>query len=716
MLKNVASQKIALFAFDTTTGAPKTGDAANITAYVDKDWAGVNALTDTSASEVDSTNAKGWYLFDVAQAESNADALLFSGKSSTANVSVVGQLIFTRPPNFTKAVIDANGLMDATTVKVGPSGSATSQTAGDIMADTNDIQARLPAALVSGRMDSSTGAMAANVLTATAIANDALTAAKIADAAIDAATFAAGAIDASAIASNAIAAAKIATGAITAAKFAAGAIDAAAIADGAIDAATFASGAIDAAAIAPDAIGSSELAASAVTEIQSGLSTLDASGVRSAVGLGSANLDTQLSALAGFIDTEVASVLAAVLNLIGAGYTRTGTAQAGAAGTITLDSGASAVDDFYNNQIIVIASGTGAGQARFVSDYVGATKVASVATWATNPNNTSVFYLLPFGAIPGATAPTAVEVRQEMDNNSTQLAGIKSKTDNLPTDPADESLIIAATDAIMTRIGSAGAGLTALGDARIANLDATVSSRATPAQVNTEADTALSDVGLTGTVTGRIDAAITTRATPAQVATELGTYDAPTHAELTAELATADDAVLAAIAALNNLSQANIRTALGLASANLDTQLDALPTNAELATALAAADDAVLTALAALNNLSQANIRTAVGLGSANLDTQFAAIPSAKLTAHAAAVLVLVVGSGSTTTAVKFSTVDGGAPSTVNDFYNGAVLVITSGLLAGQRTSISDYDGATTTATVVALTGAPANGVTGVIV
>lgn len=46
---------------------------------------------------------------------------------------------------------------------------------------------------------------------------------------------------------------------------------------------------------------------------------------------------------------------------------------------------------------------------------------------------------------------------------------------------------------------------------------------------------------------------------------------------------------------------ATIRAAIGLASANLDTQLDALPTNAELATALAAADDAVLAAIAALS-------------------------------------------------------------------------------------------------------------------
>jgi len=102
----------------------------------------------------------------------------------------------------------------------------------------------------------------------------------------------------------------------------------------------------------------------------------------------------------------------------------------------------------------------------------------------------------------------------------------------------------------------------------------------------------------------------------------------PTNAELATALAAADDAVLAAIAALNNLSQANIRTAVGLGSANLDTQLADLPTNAELATALAAADDAVLAAIAALNNLSQANIRTALGMSSANLDTQLADLPT----------------------------------------------------------------------------------------
>ncbi len=43
-----------------------------------------------------------------------------------------------------------------------------------------------------------------------------------------------------------------------------------------------------------------------------------------------------------------------------------------------------------------------------------------------------------------------------------KTAAIKAKTDNLPSDPADQSLIIAATDAVMTRMGApAGASIAA---------------------------------------------------------------------------------------------------------------------------------------------------------------------------------------------------------------------------------------------------------------
>jgi antitoxin component HigA of HigAB toxin-antitoxin module len=56
-------------------------------------------------------------------------------------------------------------------------------------------------------------------------------------------------------------------------------------------------------------------------------------------------------------------------------------------------------------------------------------------------------------------APSVTLIRQEMDSNSTRLANL--------------------TGDAFVRIGAAGAGLTALGDARLANLNATVSSRST---------------------------------------------------------------------------------------------------------------------------------------------------------------------------------------------------------------------------------------------
>lgn len=71
---------------------------------------------------------------------------------------------------------------------------------------------------------------------------------------------------------------------------------------------------------------------------------------------------------------------------------RAATAQAGAATTITLDASASATNGQYFNNWIHITGGTGVGQYRVITGYVGATKVATVgAAWAVNPDATSTF-------------------------------------------------------------------------------------------------------------------------------------------------------------------------------------------------------------------------------------------------------------------------------------------------------------------------------------
>lgn len=68
------------------------------------------------------------------------------------------------------------------------------------------------------------------------------------------------------------------------------------------------------------------------------------------------------------------------------------TAQAGGASTITLDANSSAVDDTGIGQSITIIRGTGEGQTRIISDYVGSTKVATVSVaWVTPPDSTSVY-------------------------------------------------------------------------------------------------------------------------------------------------------------------------------------------------------------------------------------------------------------------------------------------------------------------------------------
>lgn len=74
---------------------------------------------------------------------------------------------------------------------------------------------------------------------------------------------------------------------------------------------------------------------------------------------------------------------------------RSSTAQAGAASTITLDASADPRDDYYNGARIYIVSGTGVGQLRVISDYVGSTKVATVSVaWGTQPTSSSIFSTL----------------------------------------------------------------------------------------------------------------------------------------------------------------------------------------------------------------------------------------------------------------------------------------------------------------------------------
>ena len=163
MFKNIPSQKIAVFAYNTNTSAPQTGDAANITAYISKDGGAAAATNDVNPTELDATNAKGLYLFDMLQAESNADLVILSPVSSTSNVTLEPVIIYTQtvmrgtdsaytgtPPTATAIVNEweSQSQTDPTGFQVNVlEVNGTAQTANDngadinaILVDTNELQ------------------------------------------------------------------------------------------------------------------------------------------------------------------------------------------------------------------------------------------------------------------------------------------------------------------------------------------------------------------------------------------------------------------------------------------------------------------------------------------------------------------------------------------------------------------------------------------------
>ena len=225
----------------------------------------------------------------------------------------------------------------------------------------------------------------------------------------------AGLITATVIATGAIDADAIADGAIDAGAIAADAITAAKIADGAIDANTFAAGAITAAAIAADAIGASELAADAVTEIQNGLAT-------------AANLAT----VAGYIDTEVASILAAVDTEIAALDTKLGT-PAGASISADIAAIEAQTDD-------IGAAGAGLTAVPWnaswdaevqseVQDALDATIPDSVPADGSRPSIPQALLMIARFLMEKSVSGTTVTVKKEDGSTSSMTFTLDSSTD-----------------------------------------------------------------------------------------------------------------------------------------------------------------------------------------------------------------------------------------------------------------------------------------------
>ena len=183
ILRNTASQKWRVYAWDATTGLAKTGDAANISAHIQLDDASSNATNDTNPTEASSSNQPGYYDFDLTQAETNAQKLSLSPKSGTSNINVIAcpPVVYTIPPAFSTLTI-ANNAVDADLERI--KGDAQSVTdAKDFFDDGYDPSTNKVQGVVT--TDTATNVttvngLANNVITAASIAADAITDAKVA--------------------------------------------------------------------------------------------------------------------------------------------------------------------------------------------------------------------------------------------------------------------------------------------------------------------------------------------------------------------------------------------------------------------------------------------------------------------------------------------------------------------------------------------------------
>jgi hypothetical protein len=453
--------------------------------------------------------------------------------------------------------------------------------------------------IAGSAVSTSTAQLGVNVVNAagTAWGSGAITAASIATGAIDADAIADNAIDAGAIASDAITAAKIATGAITAAKFAAGAIDAAALAT---DAAQEIRNSITGGAYALDTDANGRIrivdgtAAGEINTNAGAIALVDLVTLATTVtNLTNAATNGDLTAtMKASVNTEVDAGIETyhLDHLLAVAYdpaSKPGAADALLNELIGNDAG---VSQFTANALELAPSGTGASaqsivEAMFQNDS-GETAASAVAGSAvyeivnnagggssdwTADQRTAIAAIL---GIPASGTTPEDPTTGILDTIRDSIAGLNNIT--AASVWAVGARTLTALDEDNTTIDLDAAIRAAVG-LTSANLDTQIAALPTQAEITGGAYALNTDSGgsvriVDGTGTGELN---TSGGFIAGIAGTINTLDA---------LDTAQDSQHATTQAAVTASA--IRAAVGLASANLDTQLDALPTAAEITSAV----------------------------------------------------------------------------------------------------------------------------------
>ena len=312
MKQNVASQIIGVQMVSATDGSAFTG-AVSASVTVDGGVQGAGGGTVTH-------EGNGFHTYTITQAETNGAhvAVTFTGTGAVPRTVQAWTTFPQTGDSFARvgAPAGASVSADIAAVKV--------DTAAILVDTGTTLDARIPAALVGGRMDANVGAISSDSV-----------AADNAEAFFDGTGYAGTnnvipTVTTTGTATAVTTVNGLAAGVITAASIAADAITAAKIADGAIDAATFAAGAINAAAIAADAITDAKVAADVTIASVTGA----VGSVTGAVGSVTGNVGGNVVGSVGSVVGSVGSVTGAVGSVTGAVGSVTGNVGGNVVGSV----------------------------------------------------------------------------------------------------------------------------------------------------------------------------------------------------------------------------------------------------------------------------------------------------------------------------------------------------------------------------------------------
>jgi len=253
-------------------------------------------------------------------------------------------------------------------------------------------------------------------------------------------------------------------------------------------------------------------------------------------------IDTEVAAILAAVDTEVAAIKAKTDNLPADPADQSAVEAAITAAHTTTNSKIDAVDDYVDTEIAAIKA---------VTDKLDTAVELDGAVYRLTAN------ALELAPVDGA-APTAAAIRAEIDANSTQLAAIKTKTDGLNFTGTDvKATLDGETVTVGTNNDKTGYALTVAYDAA-----KTASSQASVNTIDGIVDAILEDTGTT---------------LPGTLTTMSGYIDT----EVAAILAAVDTEVAAIKAKTDNLpadpaDQSAVEAAITAAHATTDGKIDAV--------------------------------------------------------------------------------------------------------------------------------------------